>query len=61
MPGALLGFVCLLLIGTVTGHVGKQVDGLVLFGTQPSSYVKVRIIIRAWLERLYPCQDTALL
>ena len=42
-------------------HVDKQVDGLVLFGTQPSSHVKVRITIRAWLERLYPCQDTTLL
>ena len=29
--------------------------GLVLFGTQPSSHVKVKIPIRAWLERLYPC------
>ena len=34
---------------SVTGHVGKQVDGLVLFGTQPSSHVKVSHPIRAEL------------
>ena len=45
---------------SVTGHVDKQVDGLVLFGTQPSSHVNVRILIRAWLERLYPCQEHCL-
>ena len=31
--------------------VDKQPNGLVLFGTQPSSHVKVRILTRAWLER----------
>ena len=31
--------------------VDKQVNGLVLFGTQPSSHVEVRIYTRAWLER----------
>ena len=34
----------------VTGTVYKQVIGLVLFSTQPSSHVKVRMKTRAWLE-----------
>ena len=32
-------------------RVDKQVNGLVLFGTQPSSHVKVSLFTRAWLER----------